>query len=88
MTKSYEIRSITDILRIPADRIHDCLSEVADQFVQLSATLTAQGIDLDDVEFDQEAITWVDDGKKNATATIRIDEDVLRVQVSKEQSDE
>lgn len=86
MTKSYEIRNITDILRIPADRIHDCLSEVADQFVQLSATLKAAGVDLNNVEFDQEVITWVDDGKKTATATIRIDEDVLRVQVSKEPS--
>lgn len=81
MTNTYEIRNITDILKIPASRIHDCLNEVADQFVQLSATLTASGVDVNEVEFDQEVITWVDDGKKTATATIRIDEEVLCVRV-------
>ncbi|NHB56987.1 hypothetical protein G9F32_02920 [Acinetobacter sp. 194] len=88
MTNTYEIRNITDILRIPANRIHDCLSEIADQFVQLSAILTASGVDLNNVEFDQEVITWVDDGKKNATATVRIDEEVLRVQVGQEPSND
>lgn len=84
MNNTYTIEKITDILKIPADRIHDCMKEIADQFVQLSATLNASGVDLDDVEFDQEIITWVDDGKNNATATIRIDEEVMRIEVSKD----
>ena len=86
MSEVYKIEKITDLLKIPADRIHDCLTEIADQFIQLKATIEATGVDIDDVEFDQEVIHWVDDGKRNATATIKIDNQVLKVSVDHEQS--
>ena len=85
--KSYTIEKITDLLKIPPDRMHDCMNEIADQFIQLQATLIAQGINPSDVKFDQEVMTWVDDGMRQSKATIKIGDKVLTIQTNKGDQD-
>ncbi|MDR6542928.1 hypothetical protein ABIC56_002903 [Acinetobacter bereziniae] len=84
MTKSYKIEKISDLLKIPSDRIHDCLNEIADSFVQLAVIVETNGMKIDEIIFDQESFTWVDDGKKYAVSTIRVDDEVLEIKTFKE----
>lgn len=74
----YEIKSVRDFLAVPEDRIADCLREFA---TMLEMARAATGL-LDAVSDEVaepgairwrmgETFTWVDDGERNATLTIR-----------------
>lgn len=60
MSKSYEIRTLSDLLNVPSDRLHDCMAELADTITLFKAECELLGVDTT-LEF----ITWHDDNKKD-----------------------
>lgn len=66
MSKSYEIRTVADFVKVPADRIDDCLAEFA---VALVVGRMAAAIS-DQIKFP--LFTWHDDGKKEAQINVEI----------------
>lgn len=71
MTNSYEIKTISDFLLVPADRLDDCLEEFK-TWCQITTPLTdatraladAIGLEGKQIEF-VHGFTWIDDGEKN-----------------------
>lgn len=68
MTNIYKIESIGDFLKIPSDRIHVCLQEMADHMAEFKAGLEALGIEPTGVEI--KTFTWEDDGKNDLNITL------------------
>jgi hypothetical protein len=68
MTKIYKIESIGDFLKIPSDRIHVCLQEMADHMAEFKAGLEALGIEPTGDEI--KTFTWEDDGKNDLNITL------------------
>ena len=72
MKNEYEIKEISDFLKVPADRIEDCLSEF-----KAAIDLTAAAFQIAEVPKGRykecwPRFIWVDDGKKDIE--IRIEE--------------
>ena len=63
----YKIESIGDFLKIPSDRIHVCLKEMADHMAELKSGLESFGIEPTGAEI--ETFTWEDDGKNDLNLT-------------------
>jgi len=68
MTDTYKIESIGDFLKIPSDRIHVCLQEMADHMAEFKAELEALGIEPTGAEI--KTFTWEDDGKNDLNITL------------------
>ena len=60
MSKSYEIRTLSDLLNVPSDRLHDCMAELADGIIAFKANCEAL-----DIHNGLDEITWHDDQKKD-----------------------
>lgn len=60
MSKSYEIRTLSDLLNVPSDRLHDCMAELADGIIAFKASCEAL-----DIHNGLDEITWHDDQKKD-----------------------
>ena len=80
MTKTYEIRTLSDFLKVPNDRIEDCLKEFAVSLEFLKANHELMGLENGQMEF----FNWTDDGKKNITADFKFGKDVIRSEVKEE----
>ncbi len=69
--KEYEIKTIDDFLKVPADRIDDCLAEFKTWYevtqplesliIEVSKTLNGGAVEM---KFNR-GFTWIDDGNKN-----------------------
>jgi len=74
MSKEYDIKTVQDFLKVPEDRIVDCLAEfkegldIARPFIEMSEILGQKGVDI----FPQ--FTWIDDGEKNKTIHVELEE--------------
>ena len=68
MTKVYKIESIGDFLKIPSDRIHVCLNEMASHMSEFKAELEVLGIEPTGAEI--KTFTWEDDGKNDLNITL------------------
>ena len=64
----YEIRSVNDFLKVPEDRIEDCLQEF---HTALEMHRAMKGlVDMvagHDIDTTFPCFTWIDDGERNAT---------------------
>ncbi|WP_335953522.1 hypothetical protein [Acinetobacter higginsii] len=69
MSNSYEIRTLSDLLKVPSDRLHDCMAELAD-----AITLFKAERELLEVETDLEFITWHDDNKTDQRHSFYFDD--------------
>ena len=72
MTNVYKIESIGDFLKIPSDRIHDCLNEMANHMSEFKAGLEALGIEPTGAEI--KTFTWEDDGKNDLNITLNCED--------------
>jgi hypothetical protein len=59
--KAYEIRTVEDFLKVPPDRITDCLAEFA-EYVEMM-----RGIRKSDLAYE---FLWVADGKRNVAVDV------------------
>ena len=51
MTKTYEIKTLSDFLKVPTDRIGDCLKEFAVSLEFLKANHELMGLENGQIEF-------------------------------------
>ncbi len=68
MTEIYKIELIGDFLKIPSDRIHVCLQEMADHMAEFKAGLEA--LDIEPTGAEIKTFTWEDDGKNDLNITL------------------
>lgn len=68
MTKEYQLAKIEDFLKLPADRIHDCMADLADHFCNLKASMEL--LDLPPEAMGLDKMIWIDDGGKYVKTTI------------------
>lgn len=68
MSKIYKIETVGDFLKVPSDRIHDCLSELADQLKPVMIGLESLGLNSTGSEV--KTFTWEDDGKRDLNITL------------------
>jgi|SRR6185503_4022262 len=61
---TYVINSITDLYKIPLDRLPDCMSELAQAITEFRRMNTETGVPLPDT------LQWVDDGKRYVTLSV------------------
>ena len=59
--KAYEIRTVEDFLKVPPDRITDCLAEFAEWIEMM------RGIQKPYLAYE---FLWVDDGKRNVAVDV------------------
>lgn len=80
MTKEYKLAKIEDFLKLPADRIHDCMAELADHFCNLKLSMELMSLTPDLMGLDK--MVWVDDGGKYVKTTINFEgsDEVIRIQ--------
>lgn len=86
MSNQYRIEQLGDFLKVPADRIHDCMKELADHFQALRQTLDNFGLEAQGDELKK--FTWQDDGKQDLTLKVTNDDAVMTVKLSKGDSEE
>lgn len=60
MSKSYKIQTLSDLLNVPSDRLHDCMTELADGIIAFKANCEAL-----DIKNGIDELTWHDDQKKD-----------------------
>ncbi|TCB79375.1 hypothetical protein E0H89_03740 [Acinetobacter sp. ANC 3781] len=72
MTNVYKIESIGDFLKIPSDRIHACLNEMANHMSEFKAGLEVLGIEPTGAEI--KTFTWEDDGKNDLNITLNCED--------------
>ena len=72
MTKVYKIESIGDFLKIPSDRIHVCLNEMASHMSEFKAELEVLGIEPTGAEI--KTFTWEDVGKNDLNITFNCED--------------
>ena len=60
MSKSYKIQTLSDLLNVPSDRLHDCMAELADGILAFKANCEAL-----DINNGIDELTWHDDQKKD-----------------------
>ena len=65
--KQYEIKTIDDLLRVPPNRLKDCLAELETsiQICHAMAALTSAGAPTAEVKVELPSWTWIDDGKRD-----------------------
>lgn len=65
MSQQYDIKTINDLLGIPMDRLHDCLSELESsiELAHAMAEIASIGNPGQSVSVTMPSWTWVDDGK-------------------------
>ena len=72
MTNVYKIESIGDLLKIPSDRIHACLNEMANHMSELKAGLEWLGVEPTGAEI--KTFTWEDDSKNDLNLTLNCED--------------
>ena len=65
--KQYEIKTIDDLLRVPPERLKECLAELETsiQICHAMKALTSAGAPTAEVKVELPSWTWIDDGKLN-----------------------
>jgi hypothetical protein len=63
----YRIATVTDFLKVPSDRIADCIAEFADYLVIMREIIekasTLSGTPISSVAFEPTVFVWTDDGE-------------------------
>lgn len=86
--KTYEISKISDFLKIPSDRIEDCMAELAQHLKAVKSSF--EMIDIDP-SHGMSKLVWTDDGKEDLNIKISCEdsnEPPLQIQVIKNKSDD
>lgn len=67
--KSYKIRTLADLLEVPADRLDDCLREIGDGIkdIQTQSKLVREGW-----KASGGASTWVDNGIRQSSVRVQL----------------
>ena len=86
MSEKYKIESLGDFLKIPSDRIKDCLAELSEHLFAIRQTLDSFGLEPTGNEV--KSFTWEDDGKKDVTVKATMGEEVIEVKFRKAESKE
>jgi hypothetical protein len=78
MSKTYEIKTLSDFFNVPSDRIDDCLKEFALGIKVMKSDFEALGVPNGKMDF----FNWTDDGKQNLKADYKLDaENVVRREI-------
>lgn len=66
MSNRYEIKTINDLLRVPPERLHDCLAELRTslEICHAMAALAAACAPTEEVKVELPSWTWIDDAKR------------------------
>lgn len=72
MTKEYQLAKLEDFLKLPADRIHDCMAELAEHFCNLKSSMELMGLEPDVMGLDK--MVWIDDGGKYVKTTVQFED--------------
>ncbi|MBF6687479.1 hypothetical protein HN258_04760 [Acinetobacter baumannii] len=86
MSNKYKIESLGDFLKIPADRIKDCLAELGDHLFAMRQTIDNFGVEPTGNEV--KSFTWEDDGKQDLAIKATVGEEVVEVKFTKVESKE
>ena len=82
MSKQYRIETLGDFLKIPADRIEECMEELACHLTAMRMTIDDFGLEPQGNEV--KSYTWVDGGKQDLEIKISFGEEAISVKFSKE----
>lgn len=86
MNNKYKIESLGDFLKIPADRIKDCLEELGEHLFAMRQTIDNFGVEPTGNEV--KTFTWEDDGKQDLAIKATVGEEVVEVKFTKAESKE
>lgn len=84
MSDKYKIESLDDFLKIPADRIKDCLAELGDHLFEMRQTIDNFGVEPTGNEV--KSFTWEDDGKQDLAIKATIGDEVVEMKFTKAES--
>lgn len=82
MSKQYRIETLGDFLKIPADRIEDCMKELACHLTAIRMTIDNFGLEPQGNEV--KSFTWDDDGKENLAIKATVGDELIEVKFTKE----
>lgn len=82
MTKQYRIETLGDFLKIPADRIEECMKELACHLTAMRMTIDNFGLEPQGNEV--KSFTWEDDGKQDLEIKASVGDETINVKFSKE----
>ena len=75
MSKEYDIKTIGDFLKVPADRLEDCLAEFKMACDFVTSTMEVANISVDQLgKSDFHSFTWIDDGKQEKFLKLNLEE--------------
>lgn len=86
MSNQYRIEQLGDFLKVPADRIQECMKELADHLQAMRQTIDNFGLEAQGDEL--KTFTWQDDGKQDLTLRVTHGEAEVTVKLSKDNSEE
>ncbi|QNY28439.1 hypothetical protein IC763_05920 [Acinetobacter seifertii] len=86
MNEKYKIESLGDFLKIPADRIKDCLAELGEHLFSMRQTIDNFGVEPTGDEV--KSFTWEDDGKQDLAIKATIGDEVVEMKFTKAESKE
>lgn len=82
MGKQYRIESLGDFLKLPADRIEDCMRELTGHLLAMRMTLDS--FDLEPLGNEVKSFTWDDDGKQDLEIKASVGDEVIKAKFTKE----
>lgn len=82
MGKQYRIESLGDFLKLPADRIEDCMRELTGHL--LAMRLTLDSFDLEPQGNEVKSFTWDDDGNQDLEIKASVGDEVIKAKFTKE----
>ena len=74
---TYEIRTINDLMKVPADRLDNCLK-------QIKLTLHAAALAIGSENSSIECVTWTDDDDPSVTAVDESGAELFSLKVTKD----
>ncbi|WP_151838047.1 MULTISPECIES: hypothetical protein [unclassified Acinetobacter] len=82
MSNQYRIVTLGDFLKIPADRIEDCMKELSGHLLAMRMTLDNFGLEPQGNEV--KSFTWDDDGKEDFEIKATVGDEVIKAKFTKE----
>lgn len=82
MSKQYRIESLGDFLKLPADRIEDCMRELTGHLLEMRMTLDSFNLEPQGNEV--KSFTWDDDGKQDLKIKASVGDEVIKAKFTKE----
>ncbi|MCE6007617.1 hypothetical protein [Acinetobacter soli] len=82
MGKQYRIESLSDFLKLPANRIEECMRELTGHLLAMRMTLDS--FDLEPQGNEIKSFTWDDDGKQDLEIKASVGDEVIKAKFTKE----